>query len=317
MKISNKSRLVVAVLIVLSSGCKEESPFLSKKEATKIIADLNRSRDPFHPIKNVVAVINNDVYYFKRLDSVPRRVTATPNVIKTNVKLSFDKTQIAYLNQIGSPVVIRADNGQLVRSLTQYSYIDQMDWAKDRLTLYMLYDKKVVFYGTPLTVIQPFINHPYDEVKSFSMNGIGDQGYFIKFAGNYFNNLMYQSTVKKITEKLTFNGGISDYIDFYDNNGNFLIGYNDPFEDGFASIACIQDYSFFPAYSWDDERMNTPEFSAEHEVLLYGTMEGSIHYVKAVYLGKSAYQNNGLQDILTKVIETYPSSTQVYLDWVR
>jgi hypothetical protein len=313
-----KSKVIAAALIiVLWSGCKEESPFISKKEATEIIDALNISRDPFHPIKNVVAILNNDVYYFKRLDSIPKRLTSTPTAIKTNIKLSFDKTQIAYINQAGNPVIIRADNGQVLQTLTQYSYIDQMDWAKDRLTLYMLSNRKVVFYGAPLTVIQPASTNPFDEVKSFSMNSLGDQGYFIKNYGEFFRRLKYHSTVKSIDEELSFNGDTYDYIDFYDNKGNFLVGYNDPFADGIATIVCVQDYKFYPAYSWSGELMSTPEFKAEQEVLLYGTMGSNIHYIKAVYLGTSAYQSTGSQDILNKVIENYPSTTQIYLDWAQ
>jgi hypothetical protein len=313
-----KSKAIAALLIVLWGGCKEESPFISKKQATEIIDGLNQSRDPFHPIKNVVAILNNDVYYFNRLDSIPKRLTATPTAIKTNIKLSFDKTQIAYINQAGNPVIIRVDNGQVLQTLTQYSYIDQMDWAKDRLTLYMLTDKKVAFYGTPLTIIQPASADPFDEVKSFSMNSLGDQGYFIKNYGDFFKRLKYYSTAKNINQEyLNFDGKMYDYIDFYDNKGNFLVGYNDPFEDGVANIACVQDYKFYPAYSWSGELMSTPEFKTEQEVLIYGTMGSTKHYIKAVYLGTSAYQSIGPQDILTKVIENYPSTTQIYLDWAQ
>jgi len=312
-------KIVVSILILsLVNGCTDESPFLSKAEAYELSNELNLNRDPFHKVKNFAAIINNDVYYFHRLDSVPKRLTNSPSAVKTNIKLSFDKKQIAYLNGAGHPVIIRTDNGQILQTLTQFSFIDQMDWAKDRLTLYMLSDNVVNFYGESIEIIQPVINHPWDEVKSFSMNSIGDQGYYKRNYGDFFKRLKYHSTVKGIDEEyLNFEGDLYDYIDFYDNNGNFLIGSYDAFQDGIGKVVCVQNYDFFPAYEWDAEPMNTPEFNAELEILLYGTMEENVHKIKGVYLGTSAYPSQGYYDILTNVVEDYPSTTPIYLDWVQ
>src|SRR4051812_21980407 len=83
-----------------------ESPFISKEEALRILDSINVARDPFHAVKNVVAIIDNDIYYFNRLDSLPRKLTNTPEQQKTHVNLSPDKTEIAYLNENGSPVII-------------------------------------------------------------------------------------------------------------------------------------------------------------------------------------------------------------------
>src|SRR4051812_38734483 len=103
--------LVAATLF----SCSEESPFLSEKEARRIIKEANIARDPFHTVTHVAAIINNDIYYFARLDSVPKRLTFTPSLVKSHVKLSADKTQIVYLNDIGTPVIINAMNGTLVK----------------------------------------------------------------------------------------------------------------------------------------------------------------------------------------------------------
>lgn len=86
-----KMQIAFAVLATIVVSCSEESPFLSKEEARKKISEINTNRDPFHYVEDVVAIINNDIYYFERLDSVPRKLTNTPAQSKTHVKLSHDK----------------------------------------------------------------------------------------------------------------------------------------------------------------------------------------------------------------------------------
>jgi hypothetical protein len=306
--------LALGAMVILS--CSEESPFLSEGEAREKIAELNTVRDPFHYVEDVVAIIDNDIYYFERLDSLPKKLTNTPGQSKTLVKLSHDKTQIAYINGAGNPVIINATNGQPVKTLTQYNYITQMDWAKDRRTLYFLIGQEVFSDGEALSVTQPEVTHPWDELSSFSMNAKGDHAYFIKRYGDFSNRLIYHSESENIDEEYpSFEGDMYDYVDFYDNTGDFLLGYSDPFEDGFSRIVCVQDYDFWSAYEWDYENMNTPEFNADLEVLLYGTMEDQTYQIKAVYLGTEAYNGSGLYDVLSKVLTEYTSDSPVYLDW--
>lgn len=307
---------VVVLVAATMFSCSEESPFLSEKEARQIIKETNMARDPFHQITNVVAVINNDIYYFKRWDSIPKRLTTTPAQVKTHIKLSSDRTQIAYLNSIGTPVIISAADGKLIKTISDFSYVSQMDWAKDKNALYFLSDKKVYSYGSPLQATQPESSHPWDDVASFSMNGKGDYGYFIKYYGNYFYTLKYVSSSKALDKTFTnFDGDMYDYIDFYDNNGNFLLGESDYYGKGFERIICFQDYNMYPAYEWDYEQMSSPEFSSDHEVLLYGTMENQVYQMKAVYLGTEAYEGHGLYDRLSKTLSEYTSTSQIYLDW--
>lgn len=308
----------ILLTLLLVSSCAEDSPFLTKKEATKIINDLTTERDPFHGIKDVVAIINNDVYYFARLDSVPKQITFTPTQIKKMVKLSADKSRIAYINSAGNPVIIGID-GKLIKTLTQYNYIDQMDWAKQQNTLYLLSGNKVYTYGDALTVKQPVAGSSWDDVPSYSMNGIGDYAYQIKRYGDYVYRLYYHSNLKGKDGELY----ISDaelynfnYVDFYDNKGNFLLGYSNYPGEPLTRIVCVEDYNFYSKYEWDGEGMNSPTFNSDLEVLLYGTVGNNNYRVKAVYLGTDAY-GDGLSDILTKTLTQYTSKTPVYVDWVQ
>ena len=311
--------MILLTGVVLLTAC-EENPFMSKEEAEKQVEEINTGNDPFHAVQNVVAIINNDIYYFNTLDGEPRQLTDTPGSVKTHVKLSFDKTRIAYLNASGNPVIIRADNGELIETLTQYEYVRQMDWAKDRLTLYMLIDDEVIFHGTALEVIQPYTVHPWDDVSSFSMNSIGDQGYFIAHYDDAFPRMLnLYSEIGGIDQEYSmFYGRYYDYIDFYDNKGSYLLGYKDDYDYSMDRVICVQDYATVPAYEWDYEAMSTPQFNGEHEMLIYGTMEDfGNHIITAVYLGEEHYDNHGLYDRLFKHLEDYPSSTHIYLDWVQ
>lgn len=316
MRIFRISTVACMVLLGVLFQCKEEeSPFMPSKEAAYQLADsLNNLENPFHYVKNVVAIIDNDIYYFHKLDEAPQRLTNTPADTKTDIKLSADRSLIAYLNKNGNPVIVRADNGSLVETLSQYNYINQMDWAKDRNTLYMLTDNKVVFHGETLTVTQPLLGHPWDDVKSFSMNSKGDQGYFIKHYGTSSYRLEYRSSTKGITKTYTgFDGDLYDYIDFFNDEGDFLIGHYDYLGNGIESVAVILNYEFFPRYQQEYVPMSTPVFNASHEILIYGTIESaSYHRIKAVFMGDIDFDG-------TDPIQTldYVSKTPIYLDWVQ
>jgi len=314
----NSKKIYWFALLLMLMAC-EESPFVTRKEAEKEIAAINLERNPFHAIENVVAILDNDIYYFHALDEEPVRLTTTPGEEKTNVKLSFDKSRIAYLNGTGTPVIIRADNGEHIETLDEYAYVTQMDWAKDRLTLYILVESEVVFYGPPLAVVQPTKVNPWDRVRSFSMNAIGDQGYFIEYyddaSPNWLNLISENGNIND--QFPGWEGDLYDYIDFYDNHGGFMLGLRDYYDDSMEYIICVSEYSY-AAYAWDYENMNSPEFNSDQEMLLYGTVEGGgSHLIKAVYLGEKWYEGHGLYDKLTYVLENHPSASPIFIDWVQ
>jgi hypothetical protein len=315
---NHRIKQLAAVFLILTCSC-TESPFLSKEEAEKLIDEVTMSRDPFHQVTNVVAIINNDIYYFDRLTEDPRRLTNTPDEDKTNVKLSWDKRQIAYINEATNDVVIiESTNGAHVKTLTDYDNVTQMEWAKDRQTLVVLIGNDLFSYGEALTLPTPETTYPFpwDAVVSFSMNAIGDYGYFTDRYNGTFPVLTYHSEMHSIDEDFNnFDGGIYDYVDFYDNKGGFLLGQTDPSYEGISRVVCMNDYNLWPAYEWDLETMTTPEFNADLEILLYGTVENNIYQIKAVYLGTEAYEAHGIYDILTKILAEHTSDSPIYLDW--
>lgn len=154
----------------------------------------------------------------------------------------------------------------------------------------MLIGQDVVLHGDNVSFYQPDTYTSWDDVSSFSMNSIGDQGYFITRYNSYGDVFEYHSTVKGLDETYNnFQGDLFDYIDFYGDKGDFLLGYRDPYGVGLERVVCIQNYNFNYAYGWDAESMQTPEFNADHEILLFGTVKGDEYYIKGVYLGTEAW----------------------------
>lgn len=253
-----------------------------------------------------------------RLSQAPRRLTNTPEQRKTHVKLSADKSRIAYLNDAGTPVIIRSDDGKHIKTLTQYSPVRQMEWARDRNTLILLLDNSLFSDGEPITLPQPQTTYPfpYDAVISFSMNSIGDYGYFTEGYGRNFPFLTYASKIKGVeNNQNSFEGDYYHYIDFYDNKGGFLLAQEDPYYPGFRKVVCTREHNSWSAYKWDSETMTSPQFNADLEILLYGTVKYGIYELKAVYLGTEAYEGHGTYDVLSRVLSDYRSNLPIYLDW--
>lgn len=297
-----------------------ESPFVSKETVEEVLA----SRNPFRHIRNIVATIENDIYYFEHIDSIPKRLTHTPVAKKSHVKLSKDKTKIVYLNSVGTPVVINAQTGALIETISNRSNVKQIGWTNDDHSIYMLVGKNVFIHGVPTTVTQPETYNQYDEVLSFSMNDRGDQAYYIKNAGLVSKKLKFDSQSQGIDTLITIFYGESfgaDYIDFHGNDGGFVVGYNAYNANDITRISCFNDYKFWPEFdwagveSWVDEIMLSPTFDQDSEVVLFGNRKGSTYSIKAVYLGTELYYGDGQQDIKMKVLDKYTSTQPIYLDW--
>jgi hypothetical protein len=313
-----KKSIALAMMAMVWLGCAEETPFKSKEEVIKEVNDIKNSRNPFHDIRNVVAIMNNDIYYFSRLDSVPRRITFTPDREKTDVRLSPDHTLIAYENEDYYPEIIRADDGTLVEALPDYKYFTQMDWMKDRNTLYVLYNQDVYFWGTPAGSFEQ-VGFLWDYVISFSMNSIGDKVYYVQPSEGGSVHMYYTSESQgiKMQEPDGIDADLFDYVDFYDNTGSFMLG-NRRYSDSrtMERIVCIQRDKFMKAYEWSKDDMNTPQFNAKNEVLLFGFVEYGVYSIKAVYLGTEFYTPRFVDDRMEYLVEGYTSDDPIDIDWV-
>lgn len=302
-----------SILFIILVACTPEYPFVSKEE----VQELMDSRDPFRRVGNVVAVIDNDVYYFKRIDSIPRRLTNTPTKAKSKIELSYDKTKIAYLDENGSPVIINAVSGELIEAITSLTSVKQMGWTNQDKSLYVLKDNKVFIHGATTKIINPFIQHPYDNVTSFSMNNIGDQAYAVNYYGVgkriEFNSAdgKIEETIKVFPDEVT----APSYIDFLGNKGSFIVGYRADESKPINKVSCFNDYAFWSDRGWSGPYMTTPVYDQTFEVLLYGGSGTNGYAINAVYLGTTLYHGDGPHEIMTKRIDAYASKTQIYLDW--
>lgn len=296
-----------------------ESPFVSKDVIEELIAFNKNKKNPFKDVKNVVATINNDIYFFSHIDSIPKRLTNSPLEKKTNVKLSFDLTRIVYLDENKIPVIIDSDNGQVLEILSEYSNVKQLGWINNDNSIFLLIGNSVIIYGEAVEVVQPEISYPSNEVLSFSMNDIGDQAYYIKSYGIYAGQkLKFDSEVNKIDTLISVlpnEVSGADYINFYDDTGGFFVGYNDYTSNEIEHVSIFNDYFFWPFVDWYDDFIISPVFNSGHEVLIYGYSNGNYNSIKAVYLGTENYDKNSVEEIKTINIDEYLSEYPIYVDW--
>jgi hypothetical protein len=213
-------------------------------------------------------------------------------------------------------VIINTTDGGVVATLSDYAYPIQMDWADDRLSLYVLIGREVFVYGEVFTAPQPDEYHS-SELYSYSTNSNGDYAYYeYSFYGKklYFNSPKNNIST---AETSYFEGNFYDYIDFYDNKGGYLLAAKSP--GGFSKIVCVNDYASFSSYRWQPSYdMTSPRFNNDREVLVYGTSYSSApHYIQFVYLGTAAYASEGTSEILNMRMYDYPSNTRIYVDWVE
>jgi hypothetical protein len=139
--------IVSVFSLLFLDGCQKD-PFVSKE----VIQHIKDSIAGTKSVGNICFIYNNDVYFLDEFNNTPQKITNTPLVVKSEVRISHDLQKIAYLNAAGNPEIIDR-NGTIINTLTSYSGILQMDWSNDDATLYMLIADQFYYYG-------PTISHP-------------------------------------------------------------------------------------------------------------------------------------------------------------
>lgn len=144
----NKLRNHIFCLLVAFTllHCSSEGPFLSKEMVEEL-----KQRKAVKPVENIVFINDQDVYFLKDFDSAPVRLTNSPDVSKTMLRISHDQERIVYLLAGGVPEIINMD-GEIIATLHQYQGVKQLDWSSDDQTLYLLTDNFIEFYGSALSI---------------------------------------------------------------------------------------------------------------------------------------------------------------------
>lgn len=186
-------------MILLSGSCQKD-PYVSKD----IIQHMRDSASGTKLVENICFIYNNDVYFLNNFNNTPQKITSTPTNTKTEVRISHNLQKIAYINSAGNPEIIDR-NGNILNTLTQYSYIKQMDWSSNDSTLYMLIGNQFQYYG-------PIIHHP---LLNFGSIPIGPETKILSATLSKDNDLAYV-----VEYDDTWNGGIQQKLILKKNDGN-------------------------------------------------------------------------------------------------
>jgi hypothetical protein len=207
-------------------ACNKENPFVSKDIIDKLVEDKKIK------LYNIAFIYNNDIYLLPRQDSAARRITSTPDQIKTNIRISHDHQKFAYINTNGNPVIINKD-GSIQSVLTQYSNIQSMDWSPNDSTLYMLIYDSLKFFGPSIQL--PEFTYPGAlgsieiSILSVSVSMHYDLAYifqYYNFLEGYKQKLIIKKHDGSVTEKTNMDSQIMGYVNFSGNNTDLVVGYS-------------------------------------------------------------------------------------------
>lgn len=213
----------ISLAFLLLVGCQTDNPFLSDE----VIAEFFARKVP-KPVEHVVVIVDNDIYYFRNFDSIPRRITSSPTEKKTHIKISNDHQKIAYLNASGNPVIIDT-TGNVLATLSQFNSIKQMDWSNDGATLYMLINNDIQFYGPAMDIPEIDIEHS-QQVLSAAITKNNDLIYILQHHPFYHrpNELVIRKSDGEdlVVEENTDHFGDMSTVNISKDGDYVLVGYS-------------------------------------------------------------------------------------------
>ncbi|HEX8545647.1 MAG TPA: hypothetical protein VF691_01720 [Cytophagaceae bacterium] len=310
-----KRRLhIFLVLAFIFVHCKKESPFVSKDVIDKIEAKKNPT------IGNVAFILENDVYYLKTFNGIPKQLTFSSTTEKKEIRVTHKGDKLAYLNSSGTPVIIDT-LGNTLNTLFQFTNVQSMDWSQDDQTLYMLIDGKINFFG-------PAMNIPSITYSGVPSNMSPDL-HLISISSN--NDLAYSYTsfdpeigyVYKVVFKKNDNtnkeqelakvrGDKVKYLTFVNTTNELMVGYD--YYDHNRELSKVEVYPYLGIYP------SVFESSEEYVDPIY---RSDLQYMVSAYRGASSesfilsairfFQNNEGNYYMNKYSVT--NSNKIYVNW--
>lgn len=104
-------------------------------------------------VHDLAYIHKDDVYLVDEILGQERQLTNSPAIKKTDVALSPERDQIAYLDQAGTPVILDTLGG-VITTLTQITNAQDLVWYTNNgdQTLCILVNNAISFYGTALSL---------------------------------------------------------------------------------------------------------------------------------------------------------------------
>ena len=251
--------LTLLCMILLFTSCKKSKRNLEEDIKLDFSQKLNPSA------QNIAVISKNDVYYFSDLKYSPARVTNTPNEVKTNIKVSYDGSKVAFLNATGY-VEIWKTSGELVEELTNYYNPTCFNWSANGETLYLLVGNTINFYGPSLKIPDltndgvklSNIFNGYVEVSAVAISPRLDilYSYTIRTSSGYYGYTYEANTVFKeagSTEEVILSTNSSSYSDvtsasdlnFANATNDMLISISNPSYDSNYSNSLVSELNVY------------------------------------------------------------------------
>lgn len=320
-----KTILFAYMAIALFTQCKKSRHNLEEDIKREFEAKL-------HPkLKNIAVISQNDVYYLPELESTPVRLTNSPTLTKTKVKVSHDGTKVAFLNASSQPVILGTD-GKEIATLSNYSSVTKVDWSQDDKTLIILSNNQFYFYGPALNIPimtykgTPFSNiyGGYIDVHSFAVSPSNDLLYSFQIYessyysyGNYYEKVIFKAN-GSTTDELLLSDSQYDQgseLNFVNGTQDMAIGIkatNSP-----NLVGTLKLYRYGSSYSYTSFSSSSypyicPIYRSDLSYFLAGQRDDSYSTERYVVAStrNGAY---GQRDVTLS--QFYGSPGQLYLDW--
>lgn len=267
-----KRIMLVAISLITLIGCRKDNSIVIENPI-------------FHQVQNVSYILKNDIYFLTDFNGGSEQITHSAEVIKTNVKMSYDYQKFAYLNSEGIVEIVNR-SGQLIAVLSNYTEVKSFDWSADSKTLWMLNDNDIVFYGPEMNlpgfVYPPTVPSGVDiDILLMAISKNGDMAYCYNWSGYDSNELtgqwwqIYGHGFVRIyndnNQTMKYSSGDGSdysrkYLQFSSNKQDLILGFGN--EEVLSKIELYKGYDFYSSYQ-KEGNFTTPIYRSDLNILLY------------------------------------------------
>lgn len=176
-----KKSILILIMFCLLVGCRKDP----------VIEIYVPEQDS---IKNIVYIERDDIYYLENFSSKPIKITNNSEEKKYAVRVSYDGTKAAYLNNLGGLKIINRSDTAVV--VIEISGVKDFNWSADNQTLYYLKGQQLIFYGPQMDI--PAMTIPAEvpfgadvNYNSVSISPQNDLAYTLTWTHYVSENEMY------------------------------------------------------------------------------------------------------------------------------
>ncbi len=258
--------IAVCFASLLLFGC-SESPEMDELEGGQ-----------FPSSSNIIFTDEDDrLFYVDDLRQGQPTEIVTTDTGKEELRITEDGERIAFLNSSGNPVIINRA-GEVLETVLDYDFVDQIDWSFDSQTLYMLHDGEVVFHGPELGIRELIVPAELAALNpvllSVAISPSLDAAYCFRFNGNELITMINRQDGSD--EFITPSATWQDYGYLrYSKNGDLVIAYSSREIDfrnrvfAHVDLYRVGETSSFPVFSLQSGAESMPIFRSDLNFILF------------------------------------------------